>query len=95
MGYILKHDKGYELFIHILLTKQEESALKEKLIAPDSETLIKEMPGFITKLDGGEKSYSIPEMLYFFALLFHALFGIFLIFQALIPILLPDWIKLP
>lgn len=89
MGYIMKTSDGYELFVNIHLTKQGMSVLKEKLTAPDAAALTGKMPGFIEKLDGGEKSYSLPEILYFCALLFHALFGIFLILQALLPRIFP------
>lgn len=85
MGYILKTKDRYELFINIHLTKLAESVIKEKLTAPDADALIRGLPGFIVTLDGGEKTYSLPEVLYLYALLFHALFGIFLIGQVFLP----------
>ncbi|MBN2442868.1 MAG: hypothetical protein JXJ04_16035, partial [Spirochaetales bacterium] len=85
MGYILKNADGYELFINIFITNIEESVIKEKCISPDSAGILENMSGLIKKLDGGERSYSLDEILYFYALLFYALFGLFLIFLFIFP----------
>ncbi|MBN1698176.1 MAG: apolipoprotein N-acyltransferase [Spirochaetales bacterium] len=81
MGYIYIFEDSYELFVNVHITKLAEGVLKEKVTAGSAEELIAKIPVLIGKLDGSEKNYSLPEILYFFALFFHALFGMFLLVQ--------------
>lgn len=83
-GYILSsgEEGGYELFCNAVHSKTEVKVKSEKIRGNTFEELIENIPGLVQKLDGEKKSYSLSEMLYFYALFFYAVFGALLLVQA-------------
>ncbi len=85
MGYILKTAAGYEVLANVYLAKQAESALVVKETGDRFDALYARLPAMIEAIDGGKTDYSLVEILYFLAILFHALFGIALVLGSVKP----------